>query len=129
MKKIVAKRWINALRSGEYKQGTGTLYNINTNSYCCLGVLKKIENLQESEPNFLYDSYKKVGLKTGVGEIYGNIWDMHTYNQSSYISLTNLNDNGLEHDNLYNLTKKFTREPFTFDEIADIIQIEYVEGI
>lgn len=43
-------KWIEALRSGEYKQGIGMLKN-NRGSYCCLGVL--------------CDLYQK---ETGIGE-------------------------------------------------------------
>jgi hypothetical protein len=38
MKKDVAEKWVAALRSGNYKQGTGRLRN-NDKSFCCLGVL------------------------------------------------------------------------------------------
>lgn len=31
------RAWVQALRSGEFKQGTGTLRNANS-EYCCLGV-------------------------------------------------------------------------------------------
>ena len=31
--------WIEALRSGEYKQTDGQLYDDDVNSFCCLGVL------------------------------------------------------------------------------------------
>lgn len=31
-------KWVAALRSGDYNQGTGNLYAHN-NTYCCLGVL------------------------------------------------------------------------------------------
>jgi hypothetical protein len=34
-------KWVKALRSGEYKQGTGYLHGSQTNTYCCLGVLCK----------------------------------------------------------------------------------------
>jgi hypothetical protein len=34
----VAKKWVKALRSGKYKQGTGTLLTAN-GRHCCLGVL------------------------------------------------------------------------------------------
>lgn len=30
--------WVSALRSGEYKQVTGTLHSIPNDAYCCLGV-------------------------------------------------------------------------------------------
>jgi len=37
MLNLVAKKWVAALRSGKYEQGTGQLRNGDT--YCCLGVL------------------------------------------------------------------------------------------
>lgn len=36
------KRWINALRSGEYKQANRQLYDWKNESYCCLGVFCRI---------------------------------------------------------------------------------------
>ena len=42
MKKSDVKEWVKALRSGEYRQGKGSLCNENVTSgecvYCCLGV-------------------------------------------------------------------------------------------
>lgn len=40
MSKIVKKKWLNALRSGDYKQTTGALQD--EKGYCCLGVLCEI---------------------------------------------------------------------------------------
>lgn len=37
MKAVWKKRWLKALRSGEYKQGVG--YLKNGDEFCCLGVL------------------------------------------------------------------------------------------
>lgn len=37
-------KWIAALRSGEYKQGTVHLYNESNDSYCCLGVACFLHN-------------------------------------------------------------------------------------
>jgi hypothetical protein len=43
MNKKIAKKWVEALRSGEYRQGREALCRIDpldgTESYCCLGVL------------------------------------------------------------------------------------------
>ena len=39
MKKELVERWCDALESGEYKQGKGSLYNSDSGEYCCLGVL------------------------------------------------------------------------------------------
>lgn len=39
MKPVTREQWTTALRSGQYKQGTGQLYMPTSKSFCCLGVL------------------------------------------------------------------------------------------
>jgi hypothetical protein len=54
MKKSIAMKWADALESGEYGQGTGSLRS-DQNEFCCLGVLcnlhaqkyKKLAKTQE----------------------------------------------------------------------------------
>ena len=46
MNKELKEKWLTALRSGKYNQGRGRLYSIADNSYCCLGVLCKIQNIK-----------------------------------------------------------------------------------
>jgi hypothetical protein len=41
MKKRILKKWLKALRSGEYEQGQGQLRDAQ-NNFCCLGVLCNI---------------------------------------------------------------------------------------
>lgn len=38
----VKKMWIDALESGEYKQGQGQLRTAASNKFCCLGVLSDL---------------------------------------------------------------------------------------
>jgi hypothetical protein len=45
MPKTIKNKWLNALRSGEYDQATGALYDDNIDGdgnpgFCCLGVLQ-----------------------------------------------------------------------------------------
>ncbi|MGZ4851062.1 MAG: hypothetical protein ACXV2C_06765 [Candidatus Bathyarchaeia archaeon] len=42
MDKIVKTKWAHALRSGEYPQVAGVLYDASSAGYCCLGVLCKV---------------------------------------------------------------------------------------
>ena len=47
MFKEVMKKWVKALRSGKFKQGTGTLKQFNSKGqaqHCCLGVLCELYN-------------------------------------------------------------------------------------
>ena len=51
MEKLTAKewrrKWVEALRSGEYRQTTGTLRGISDGGFCCLGVLCEISKTGE----------------------------------------------------------------------------------
>ncbi len=42
-------QWINALRSGDYKQGVGALFQRSSNQYCCLGVLGDLHDLVDGK--------------------------------------------------------------------------------
>ena len=51
MKPEIKERWLKALRSGKYRQGTGSLCYVNEDEqvcYCCLGVLTELY-IQEHE--------------------------------------------------------------------------------
>lgn len=43
------RKWVNALRSGKFKQGTGALKNEFSNSYCCLGVACVLAGIPKKE--------------------------------------------------------------------------------
>lgn len=64
MKKLPKKfkeKWIAALRSGEYEQGTGELYNKKLNSFCCLGIAGVIAGISLEDLNsktYLGDDYE-----------------------------------------------------------------------
>lgn len=55
MKKAIKKRWVKALRSGDYKQGTEFLHQRKdgVDQWCCLGVLCDVEGVP-SEPRQSY---------------------------------------------------------------------------
>lgn len=45
-------QWIADLRSGNYKEGTGELHNVEENTFCCLGVLNA--RFGECPPHYAY---------------------------------------------------------------------------
>lgn len=45
----IKEKWLTALRSGEYKQTTQTLYDPKNDSYCCMGVLGVICGMDKNE--------------------------------------------------------------------------------
>lgn len=125
MKADIKDRWVSALRSGDYKQGTQCLLSESGN-YCCLGVLCDLymkESNQEVEWETTEDSY---GDKMKVASFYGyttilpeTIREWAGLNEQSpsvtyvdmdgeggYFMLSNLND---EHD-------------ASFEELAELIE-------
>ena len=51
--------WIAELRSGKYAQGKSSLYDLDRDTYCCLGVLGSLCGLlkdQMEQEAYLYDS-------------------------------------------------------------------------
>lgn len=44
-------KWVAALRSGEYTQGTANLYNDTDDSYCCLGVAGRVAEIPKEKMN------------------------------------------------------------------------------
>lgn len=109
MKKAVADRWVAALRSGIFKQGTKAELK-SEKGYCCLGVLCEIENLlpHSEDETLSYDGICTVGMKSEIGLL--------PWGGDISRSLAGLNDGTY---------REIGR--LSFDEIADIIQINYKE--
>lgn len=101
------KRWVNALRSGKYRQGKGKLRSFD-DKFCCLGVLCDIEGAKWQVDG---DHYNADGsgafLPETIREQYGVDSDFEIYDRETdtYSSLSSMNDAGT-----------------TFETIADIIE-------
>lgn len=138
MKRSVAMKWVEALRSGKYKQTLSELKNNQTGGFCCLGVLcdisKKgkwttignevsnayVTRTDKSDVCLPKEVQKFAGMSSGIGSIdletikYGEVF----YTKS--FGLDNLNDHT-------KLAQAVVKSPLTFDEIADVIQMLYKE--
>lgn len=103
MKVEVKEKWLAALRSGEYKQGTGCLRR--ENEYCCLGVLC---DLHAKETNGKWERPNRYSYLGATGLLPGEVCNWANggpfMNPSEY-SLVDLNDHGK-----------------SFKEIADFIE-------
>lgn len=71
-----AKKWVAALRSGEYKQTTNRLYDGDIDAYCCLGVACAISELPWSKDlSLLPDSIMNwLGLTSSHGHYEVDGW-------------------------------------------------------
>lgn len=121
MKKDIAKKWGEALRSGKYKQGKAYLKQVCYNGqvhHCCLGVLCELYNdtMKKNRKKTLSTQISSTKLATDcftfdgkVGELPSVVMEWAGINSSlgnfEIYSLASLNDIGS-----------------TFESIADIIE-------
>jgi len=72
MQEDLKQKWLEALRSGEFKQGRAVLHNTDDNSFCCLGVLCTVDdNVKAVRVNDMHSTVFKFpqdsdGEHTGV---------------------------------------------------------------
>ena len=52
----IKQKWVEALRSGKYKQHHGSLFNQSRTAHCCLGVLRDVTGSSECWNEFLRES-------------------------------------------------------------------------
>ena len=110
MKQEIKKKWIAALRSGEYQQTCEVLRN--EDGFCCLGVLTDLyikENSLEwkKEPSGDYSFKNEEALPPSVVREWAGMENWQTAHGYLYYQL---ND----------------EEGYTFEQIADIIKSEEV---
>ena len=118
MKYHVMKRWVKALRSGDYAQTTGTLNRIKpdlSESFCCLGVLCDVElkrggfkiitnSLRNANPHCEDETY--VAYNGQSGSLATDIRETSGIKNPTLNKLINLNDSAKKN----------------FKEIADFIE-------
>lgn len=75
--------WIEALRSGVYKQGKGNLYDPDNKTYCCLGVLCVVNDFPVLKEGKVVDGVNNT--PRGLGDLL----DFYQRNR-----LANINDHG-----------------------------------
>lgn len=118
--------WIHALRSGKYIQGRQTLETVD-HKFCCLGVACMV----------YIDAHNREMDKAKGDTLYGAVIDFDTqpaapkwlalindhFMSKAGRMLTDLNDDGLTEDG------EFILGAFTFDEIADLLELVYIHKI
>jgi len=102
-------KWLKALRSGEYKQTNGTLYD--NGKHCCLGVACEVVGYNKPVGATIGSQYNKVPpILRNDGEL-------------DYVvdALVALNDGMLSSQNPY-LKHRTTRSKRSFKQIANFIE-------
>lgn len=128
-----AEKWVAALRSGEYKQGTNYLFNESKDSYCCLGVACVINNVDK---NLLMSRGWPVDIKVSdrPSEIPSILFEQGSHNFEFTTLLATLNDSPSERFikqllmNGFNVRQNKMIGDFDFNDIADFIEdnVEFI---
>lgn len=96
------KKWVKALRSGKFKQGTGTLFKETENSYCCLGVLCAINEL-DLYGDLLYSGQSE---SLGMSSDNGKLPKKYKGKGREVDSLADLNDEGRSFKQIANIIER-----------------------
>ena len=64
--KKLKQKWIEALKSGKYKQGMSVLHSIDDDTYCWLGVLAAIDDDIKPGNNFLLQIGKSYDARSCI---------------------------------------------------------------
>ena len=122
MKYNIMKKWTKALRSGEYEQGKGQLVD-DKDRFCCLGVLcnlavdEDIGEWKDKGQYYVFLDKQKNAREDDLSVLvqkWAGINSSQVYfgdKENPYSTLIYLNDDGNK----------------TFEEIADIIELNYKE--
>ena len=99
----IKKQWVDALRSGKYKQYKGALRGINKNgdtSYCCLGVLCELHRKKMKKKGWQCDTNNRLHVYAGRHSYLPNkvvkwadLEHASPYIPSKKEALSDLNDN------------------------------------
>lgn len=117
MQTELVKRWATALRSGEYKQGSGALRisGTDTEEYCCLGVLCDIVGVEWKGYDPVLKAWR-AGDDNAIAFLPKSLAENLGLDDNTQRSLSRLNDGWLD------------GEPSSFGEIADFIERELLSG-
>lgn len=126
------KTWINALRSGKYKQTTGTLQD--TAGYCCLGLACKVLIKEEDILKETHEVHMSPTRICNVGMIHGGVpgqqpkapkWLQNISQNFGYI-LYKADEVRTPNSMSLRLTYVNDVEKLSFDEIADMLELVYI---
>lgn len=110
----VKKRWVEALRSGKYKQAHGQL--THGIGYCCLGVLCEVEKFPEWDGKYIFAEVPDNAGRSicDENELPEHILARVGLSQNDQVTLIRLNDGHIREGKIV--------EAVDFPEIADYIE-------
>lgn len=117
MNEDIKAAWVKALRSGEYRQGTGRLRSVD-DEFCCLGVLCDVVKKDERSPFHKAWHWFK-GLSAWI---FGKPED-RTAGSNAFLPTAVHEWVGLEAGHTQVLMRMNDFERRSFDEIADWIEV------
>jgi len=128
-------KWIDALKSDDYKQTTGALVNRSPENdyegFCCIGVWCEIDERvtwqgktaimvpDQSTTEFLTPLMLELGLRSGAGDFY-HPWK-YDGDEMDWVDISKIDDDRFRYllDSLVDLNDAAS---FTFTQIADAIE-------
>lgn len=130
----IQKKWVEALRSGEYRQGEGYLQD-HEGKFCCLGVACEIFSLEyhHSDSFLPSEAIPRLKLRDEAGDIFSSLAveelekylvteeDKRIYRNAcedgyAYTDLAQINDNGYSFKMIANIIENESERIFKHEE-------------
>lgn len=123
----IKKKWVDALRSGKYIQGSGSLFEIfrahnepTKKTYCCLGVLGSVCGVEE---DFLENNEFFTDLHIDRHLIPKDVWEFSANEQLQQMLADNNDGNIVKETGSEEIGKaRVAYKRATFEELADWIE-------
>ena len=117
MNQTIKQKWVDALRSGEYEQGTGCLKN-SSGKYCCLGVLCDLA----AKEGIVRERWERGSSFTQLQYYYDGESSFLPKSVSKWADLDDILEQVEYKDSARILYTLNDVVGLTFDEIADLIE-------
>lgn len=131
--KEVIRKWVDALRSGKYKQGKGYLHK--DDCFCCLGVLCDLAEKEGLISHAVSDRTGWDGYQESI--TYEGVWDFLPKKVQTWAGLESNHPNitykvkDRDDETEYEVTdgvSELNDNGFSFTEIADLLEEKYLKG-
>lgn len=136
MKHEVMKKWVDALRFGNYRQATGTLREVSDSgpAYCCLGVLCELHRQEHNADNADYHYTWGEGISQSLNKsaAYADQCDILPHSVRQWAGLHDRNPlvkveiySDEEDEGRYEITELNDEIGWSFEELAATIEKQW----